>query len=823
MMRQTLLGRSQHKAHRMKKPVARTLVGLLIFALLGTTALAWYIHGKQAQRSGQLELTGLLAPVSVRFDERGVPHIEARHEADLYRALGYVHAQDRLFQMEALRRLARGELAEILGPKLIDTDKLFRTLGIRAHADAQAARLDKTTPAYRATEAYLDGINQYQARHPAPIEFDILGIPKRPFTQQDVLSVTGYLAYSFAAAFRTEPVMTAIRDKLGAPYLTVFDPQGQPPRGAGGNPGSALSRADGVSLNRIAQVSREMLDNGALPLFEGSNAWAIAGKRNASGKPLLAGDPHIGFSAPAVWYEAHLKTPEMELYGHFQVLLPMALLGHNRRFGWSLTMFQNDDVDLVVERANPANANQVWYQGRWVDLQRAVETIAVKGAPSVALALRRSPHGPVITDAFADNFGNTPVAMWWAFLETENPILQAFYELNRADTLDKARQASSQIHAPGLNVVWANASGDIAWWAAAKLPIRPKGVNPTFMLDGTRPEADKQGYYPFASNPQEENPPRGFIVSANHRPDAATGQDVPGYYHPADRAHRLTELIQRRHGKSDVAHSIAMQRDIRTDYSQRIMTPLLAELRSLVADPAERELLEQLALWDGSHAQDRIEPTVFNQFLYELAHAAMQDELGPMQFKNLLGTRILDSALPLLAADATSPWWDDIGTGTIVENRSITLHKAWRATLAHLQTSFGSDTAHWAWGQTHTLTHKHPLGQQKPLDRLFSVGPFGVPGGHEIPNALGSRIGPGPWAVSYGPSTRRVIDFADSTKALGINPLGQSGFVFDAHYRDQSRAFLAGGYVRQWLDQDDVAANTRSTLSFVPLASAAKP
>ena len=797
----------------MKKLVTRTLMGLLLLLLLSAAALAWYVHGKQAQRSGQVTLTGLLAPVNVRFDERGVPHIEAGNEADLYRTLGYVHAQDRLFQMEMARRLARGELAEVLGPKLLDVDRLFRTLGIRAHADAVVASLDKTTPTYRAIEAYLDGVNQYQDSHPAPIEFDILGIPKRPFALTDSFSVTGYLAYSFAAAFRTEPVMTAIRDKLGASYLTVFDLDSHATGLASNDRSNTLSSADWAGLDRIAQVSRDIT---AMPLLEGSNAWAISGSRTASGKPMLAGDPHIGFSAPAVWYEAHLKTPDMELYGHFQVLAPLALLGHNRRFGWTMTMFQNDDIDMVIEKPNPDNPNQIWHQGRWVDLQQRSETISVKGAAPVTLPLRRSPHGPIITDAYPANYAGTPVAMWWAFLETENPLFEAFYELNRADTLDKARQAASKIHAPGLNVVWANASGDIGWWAAAKLPIRPEGVNPTFMLDGTKPEAEKLGFRAFADNPQEENPKRGFVVSANHQPDPSNGVTVPGYYHVLDRAQRLVDLIQDKRRKSDVAQSMAMQRDVRTGYSQRMLTPLLPLLGHTVTDPVERKLLEQLALWDGSYTRDKIEPTVFSQLLYETARAAMQDELGAVQFKNLLGTRILDFALPLLAADAASPWWDDSGTRDVVETRDVTLRKAWRATLTHLRTTFGADPARWSWGQTHTLTHNHPLGQQKPLDKLFSVGPFGVPGGREIPNALGSSIGPGPWAVTFGPSTRRVIDFADSTQALGINPLGQSGFVFDSHYRDQSLAFVAGDYVRQWLAQDDVAKNTRSTLTLVP-------
>src|SRR3990167_6535793 len=236
------------------KILSATLLAALI-AVGG--AGAWYVHTKQPVRSGAAGLRNLQAPVRVNYDERGVPHIQAQNEADMYRALGYVHAQDRLFQMEILRRLARGELAEILGSKLVDTDRLFRTLGLREHADRYAAKMDMTTPASQALQAYLDGINQYQASRPAPLEFDVLGIEKRPFTAADTISIAGYMAYSFAAAFRTEPVLTHIRDQLGADYLKAFDldwhPQGvgwQPPRqrqtAAGRRPAYSLRRAVGV-------------------------------------------------------------------------------------------------------------------------------------------------------------------------------------------------------------------------------------------------------------------------------------------------------------------------------------------------------------------------------------------------------------------------------------------------------------------------------------------------------------------------------------------------------------------------------------------------
>jgi penicillin amidase len=552
-----------------------------------------------------------------------------------------------------------------------------------------------------------------------------------------------------------------------------------------------------------------------LPQFEGSNAWAIAGRRTASGKPLLAGDPHIGFSAPSVWYEAHLSAPGFELYGHHQALNPTALLGHNTQFGWSLTMFQNDDMDLIAEKVNPANANQIWHKGQWVELQSRTEKIMVKGQEPVTLTLRRSPHGPIITDAFKDSLGTTPVAMWWAFLETENPILDAFYELNRADTLVKARAATSKIHAPGLNIVWGSADGDIGWWAAAKLPIRPENVNPSFILDGSTGEADKLGFYRYSDNPQEENPRRGYIVSANFQPKPSSGVPVPGYYNLADRGQRLDERLRDDATLWDMAASKTLQLDVQTGYGPRLLAPLIPVLNQIITEPMERAMLQSLASWDGSYGANSITATLFSQFLYELARGTMADEMGAVQFNNLLGTRALDSALPLLAADDTSPWWDNKDTPA-VETRADTLKVIWRATIAHLQTTLGKNPTSWAWGDAHTLTHGHPLAAQKPLDLLFNIGPFDAPGGREVPNNLSYSIGPAPWAVSYGPSTRRIIDFAEPTKAVGINPVGQSGVLFDRHYRDQAKTFAKGGYVPQHMSEADVKAHTRSRLTLMP-------
>ncbi|WP_085612021.1 MULTISPECIES: penicillin acylase family protein [unclassified Pseudomonas] len=799
--------------------------GLTVLALLiviPAIGVGGYLYSKQPTRQGQVELRNLQGSVTVRYDERGVPHIRAENETDLYRALGYVHAQDRLFQMEAMRRLARGELAEVLGPKLLDTDKLFRSLRIRERAASYVAGLDKQSPAWKALQAYLDGINQYQDSHATPIEFDVLGIPKRPFTAEDSISVAGYMAYSFAAAFRTEPLLTYVRDQLGADYLNVFDLDWQP-KGvlAKGHASSApaLAAEDWKDLNTLARVSQQALIDNGLPQFEGSNAWVIAGSHSKSAKPLLAGDPHIRFSVPSVWYEAQLSAPGFELYGHHQALVPFAFLGHNLDFGWSLTMFQNDDLDLIAEKVNPDNPDQVWYRGQWTDMVKTEQQIAVKGQAPATITLRQSPHGPIVNDALGSAAGKTPIAMWWAFLETPNPILEGFYQLNRADTLAKARAAAAKVQAPGLNIVYANAKGDIAWWASALLPKRPAGVKPGFILDGSSNQADKDGYFPFSANPQEENPARGYIVSANFQPVSPTGMEIPGYYNLADRGQQLNRQLADKNVKWDNEANQKLQLGTTTGYGPRLLAPLLPVLREVAGNPAEQKLIEQLAIWQGDYPLDSVSATVFNQFLFNLADAAMRDELGNDFFETLLSTRVIDAALPRLAANADSPWWDNRGTPN-KETRVDTVRSAWQASMTHLKSTLGDDASGWQWGKAHTLTHGHPLGQQKPLDRIFNVGPFAAPGSHEVPNNLSAKIGPAPWPVTYGPSTRRLVDFADPAHSLTINPVGQSGVPFDSHYDDQAEAYVDGMYVQAHFSDEEVTANTRSTLKLLPARAA---
>ena len=448
-------------------------------------------------------------------------------------------------------------------------------------------------------------------------------------------------------------------------------------------------------------------------------------------------------------------------------------------------------------------------------MTRTEQEIAVKGQAPVTLVLRQSPHGPIINDVLGGIAGNTPIAMWWGFLETKNPILEGFYRLNRADTVSKARQAATYIHSPGLNVVWANASGNIGWWAAAQLPKRAAGVNPAFILDGSTAQADKPGFYPFSANPQEVNPPRGYIVSANFQPVSPAGIEIAGYYNLADRGQQLDRQLSAPGVKWNLKNSQALQLGTTTGYGPRVLTALLPVLRKVVSEPAELKLVEQLAQWQGDYPLESTSATLFNQLLFSLADAAMQDELGDAFFDILLTTRLVDEALPRLIANPTSPWWDNRHT-LAKESRADTVLVAWQNSITQLKATLGDDPAHWQWGRAHTLTQEHPLGKQKPLDWLLNVGPFDAPGSHEVPNNLSAKLGPAPWPVSYGPSTRRLIDFADPTHTLTINPVGQSGVPFDKHYKDQAQSYIEGQYDKPYLEEADVQLNTRSTLRLMP-------
>jgi len=787
----------------------------LIGVILVIAAIAFfYLNSRQPQRSGELKLPGLTHSVAVHFDKWAIPHIYAQTEKDAFYALGYLHAQERLFHMEILRRLAKGQLSEILGPKLVSTDKLFRTLRLKQFGQEYLRHQDLKSRPWIVAKAYVDGINRFMKTGPKPVEFTILGIPNTPFTVSDIVSLAGYMSYSFAAGFKTDPVLTFIRDKLGDQYL-----KGMGYRLAEEPPLKLLSGTQ-QSLREIAGLVADIeAKYSPVGFFEGSNAWVVSGKMTKSGKPLFAGDPHIAFSCPSVWYEAHMVTPGFELYGHYLSGSPFALLGMNHKIAWTLTMFQNDDLDMFRETANPENPDQVWSDGKWVDLKIETETIKVKGRDDIQLKVRRSKHGPILNDVI-DTIEDEkePVALSWAFYDFKNDMGAGYYGIAHAGNAFEAREAVRLLKAPGLNFVLADATGNIAWWASGTIPIRPGHVDPNFILDGASGKDDYLGVYSFDKHPQIINPSSGMIVSANHQPqDFGTGV-VPGYYNLSNRAKRIEHLLEKKESGWTAEDMKAIQLDTRSNFALGIRDGVAGVLETTAVvhgDQLSTRAFELLKAWNGDHSLKSVGPTIFHTLNYNLIEMIYKDELGETLFKAFLRTRLPDRSIEKIVNRKNSIWWDNIKTEK-KETREDIMSAAWQKTLAHLKNLVGQDPATWHWGRVHTVEYVHPIGRRKPFDRIFNIGPFKAEGSREVPNFMGFALTQAPHKVVIGPSTRRIVDMAKPENSLGINPTGQSGYFFNKNYADQAKRYIHGQYRRQLIDNKEIQAAKVSTLTLNP-------
>ena len=505
------------------KILKRILIAAVIIVLLAAVAGYVYLQTAKPVYSGVQTMRGLKAEVEVLYDNYGVPHIYAQTAEDAYFALGYAHAQDRLFQMEMLRRAASGRLSEVLGKKLLPVDRLFRTLGINQFAREHAKKFlsSDTSDFQKAALSYQKGINAFIHTGKTPLEFSIIGIPKTDFNPEDIYLAVGFMSFGFAEGIKTDPVLEKIKSDLGEEYLKVLAVQ--TPNDAvriKSHQGPVKQLDKDPLITSIGQA----LEKIPVPLWSGSNGWVIAGSRTASGMPILANDTHIGFGQPAVWYEAHLEYPGFSFYGHHLAGVPFALLGNNQFCGWGLTMFENDDTDFFTETVNPENANQVKFKDEWENLASREEVIKVKGEKDVVLNVKSTRHGPIINSIMEDVVpSSSTISLSWMLNHLTNYSLQAAYQLNHAASFDDARTAATLFSSPGLNVMYGDAAGNIAWWAVAKLPIRPVHVNSKFFLDGSSGKDEYLGFYDFTKNPQAINPPWGFVYSANNQPDSVDG------------------------------------------------------------------------------------------------------------------------------------------------------------------------------------------------------------------------------------------------------------------------------------------------------------
>ena len=821
-------------------------VPLLILAVCVFAGYLYYLAPRTVPSlDGTVKSARLGAEVRVVRDGWGVPHILAQSEPDAYYALGYCMAQDRLFQMEVMRRLALGELAELLGPPVVFVDRIMRGFRLRAKAEEFVAQSAKTMPPEMnaAMDAFIAGVNDFMDDGPLPLEFTVLQIPKRPFGKADCLAVAAILPITFADGLRQDPLVSILKaqhpgmdvDALfpGYKYDAVTIMESLDEAKALLQAGAGVDKT-GETDARLAKAM-DSLRGWFEPLLFfsehygpqiGSNSWVLGPSRTKNGKAILANDPHIGFTNPSIWYEAHLKYPGFENYGYHMPPVPLPIIGHNEDRGWGMTMFANDDVDMYVEEFDPANPLRVKYKGQWTDVKVERELIKVRFGPDVVHNVRITPHGPVVTDLinlFFDYEG-PPIALRWVWQSVEYTDVLAIYRMGHARDLTSFGEAVKLLTSPGINVSYADKEGNIAWWAAGLLPVRPPHINHKELLDGAsgRDEIEMDMYLPREFNPQLVNPPSGCIVTANNmstlRPLGQPPKVIPqlqGYWQPADRAGRITQLLEPRSDWT-IEELKAVQMDDTPWAAPSIVPTIISELRAKedVLSASQLRALEHLEKWDYRHNIESNGAAVYGMFMSLLLRESLQDEMGETNLKVYGDLGDCWNFLKHFINDPGSPFWDDVSTA-VKESRSDILVRALKAAAAELAARFGDDPSQWTWGRLHTMEFKHPFGYAPILDRIFNIGPFPSPGGAELVNNMLYK-GRENFDVIAGPSTRRLIDFADPAHSLTILPTGNSGHLTSPHYDDQAEMFVKGEYRVALYLWDEIEAAKEHEMRFVP-------
>ena len=791
------------------KLIKRLLLILGIFLLLILLAGILFVQHQKPEYAGNKELVKLQDSVTVYFDTYGIPHIYAKNEPDAFRALGYVHAQDRLWQMEVLRRVAPGRLSEVFGVDALANDKLFLGLGIDEATQKVLEGVDPADPAIILAQAYLDGINQYIEEGPTPIEFYLTGLEKKPFTLQDVYNSVGYMAFSFAMAHRTDPFLMEVSDRLGPDYVAEL---------LGTSPSNTTmirtydSRFPADSAHLLSANIRKILEKTPLPALEGSNSWVISPDKTKNGSVILANDPHIGFAQPSVWYEAHIITPEYEKYGYYLAGVPYPLLGHDRRMAYGLTMFENDDIDFYSETLDSADSSRYERPEGWGVFETIEKQIRVKDLETVTFSYRKTDRGPVLNGVLKSLKGSNPVSMSWVYTQGTNKVLQALYGISHSKDMVSFEKAVEYIHAPGLNVMYGDAEGNVAWWGAARLNTHPDSLSTKLFLDGATVPAPVQ--QPFDENPRTINPPWGYVYSANNQPDSSQYGVIPGYYLPENRARRIESLLEPR-DDWDRDAVMEMINDVTSDVNPEIVASLAGAMSGKSFEAEAQQMLEALKAWDGTADLESKEAVLFHRWVYEFLSATFKDELGAEGFESLLSTHLIKRLISPMSRKSESVWWDDIGTPDVVEQRDEIVLKAFEAAVASIQSDFGDYQGEWGWKDVHTVEFNHPFGRVESLRSYFNVGPFPVNGTREVINNLMFPYdSTGFYKVSAGPSTRRVIDFSDIEASMSILPTGQSGNPFSPHYDDQVQLYLEGKFRRMLLNPEEIRENSNSILIF---------
>lgn len=770
------------------------------------------------RRSGRVAVPGMSRPVEVVVDTWGVPHVFGESTEDVARAQGYLHAQDRLWQMEINRRIVAGRVAELLGQVALPLDRWMRTLSLRHAAEGEAGLL--SIEAHRLLAAYADGVNARIAEGRLPVEFTLLRHRPEPWTPIDSTSWTKMMALTLSVNWEAEIVRARIVDAIGPELAAELEPDY-----ASGMPFVVPEGVDYSCIGETAMERSAVAEALSGPVAVdglGSNNWAVHGSRTESGAPLLANDMHLGLTAPAIWYENHLSAPDLEVSGVSFPGLPGVVSGHNSRVAWGFTNGFPDVQDLYVEHVRETRDGiEVEFEGAWEAADVRTERIVVRGGEPAEERVVTTRHGPIINALSPEHAGEQPLALRWTAYEP-NSMFDTLLAMNRARSCADMREALRGWHTPVQNVVYADVDGTIAHSYPGRIPVRAKGDGRT-PVPGWTGEYEWTGYIPFEDLPHQENPPSGVIATANNR---VVDDDYPHWlgsdFVTGNRAQRILEML-------DAAETVDVEtiRQMHLDQvspSARRTVEALAGLAS--DDPAVDEALRLMADWDGTLAPDSAPASIYAVFSITLAQRLLRPRMGDvadlytgegitpvLAETSMLGERCrewLDRTL----ADPASHWWDTGGG----ETREQQVLGALADTVAELTRRFGAEPVRWRWGRMHTLTFRHLLGAQTPLDRVFNRGPYPMGGdGDTIWNSQTARHDPAsPDAVMIGPPFRFIADLADLGQSRGQLVPGQSGQVGSGHYADGIGPWLRGDYHPMLLDRAAVEGNAEARFTLVP-------
>lgn len=820
-------------------------LGIAVLAAVVVAAIVatWLVRRAWPQTSGTVAVPGLAAPVSLLRDRWGVPQIYAANEHDLFFAQGYVHAQDRLWQMEFDRRISSGRLAEMIGAGLVPTDKYVLTLGIRRAAQRDWQLLEPETRSLLA--AYAQGVNAFVAGHRGrlPVEFSLFGTDFSPWTPIDVLAWGKMTAYSLSLNAGLELLRAQLGARLGAataarlmpPYegpviLPSAAPEPAARTAATGAvpapiPGDAAAKA--ALVPGAATVKPEMVLGataaksgllealtGAPTLGAGSNAWVVHGSRTASGKPLLVNDTHLGLAMPSVWYENGLHGGRFDVVGFSFPGVPGVLIGHNRSIAWGISSMCGDVEDVYVETRNARG--QLLAPGGWYDPEVVTETIPVRGGKPVVARVVASRHGPLIGEVEELPAGSPPIALRWTAFGGGR-LLDAVFALDLAQDWPAFRRALARWSSPALNFVYADTAGHIGYQAAGLIPVRAPGHDGEVPVPGATDRYEWRGYVPWDAMPSALDPASGYVVTANNK---VVSESYPYHiaYDYADpyRAARIAELLAARPHLT-VTEARQVQNDTMSPPAQALR-PLL--LTVAPASERERRALAEVRSWDLRFDPASAGATIYYVWFRRLLHACVADEVGPEFMKKVPGFPVAQTpAYVRQLAAGRRPWFDELRPPPR-ENRDELVRRSFREAVADLAARLGGEPSSWRWGRLHHAFLAHqPLGASGigPLMWLFNGTPVPLPGEAFTVDANTPSYNPlRPYRVGFGVSQRLIVDLHDLGSALAVNSTGQNGELFHRHREDQIPLWGRGDYRVQPFSQAAVAAATEDRLTLAP-------